>query len=167
MDSQLQLALGQIKSAREYLLSTIADIADEDWFRMPAGWSSHVAWQVGHLAMAQYGLCLYRQRGRAETDSQLMPSAFRKQFSRGSQPEPDPAKNPSPAAIRETLNRIYEQVLVEVPTLTAAQLAEPVDMPYAATPTKLGALLFAAHHEMLHAGQLGVLRRMLGKDPLR
>lgn len=167
MIPQVELALAQIQSARDYLVALIADLPDEDWFRQPEGWSSHVAWQVGHVAMAEYGLALFRQRGRAEVDLDLMPGSFRKQFSRGSKPEPDPAKNPTPAAIRATLDRVHRQVLAEAPTFTAEQLAEPVDMPYAATPTKYGALLFCAHHEMLHAGQLGVLRRLLGREPLR
>ena len=32
---------------------------------------------------------------------------------------------------------------------------------------QLGSLLMASHHEMLHAGQLGLLRRMLGNQPIR
>jgi signal peptidase I len=44
---------------------------------------------------------------------------------------------------------------------------EPVDEPYAAFATKLGALLFCPAHEMLHAGQIGLLRRLLDKPPLR
>lgn len=47
------------------------------------------------------------------------------------------------------------------------QLNEPVDDPYAAYPTKLGCLIFCAHHEMLHAGQIGMLRRLLGLAPIR
>lgn len=167
MPSELELALAQIQSARDYMLSLLADIPDDDWFRMPSGWNSHLAWQVGHLAMAEYGLALYRQRGRAEADLQLMPSSFRKQFSRGSRPELDPAKQPTPADIRATLERVHAQVLTEAPTYSAEQLAQPIDMPYAGTPTRLGALLFCAHHEMLHAGQIGVLRRLLGREPLR
>ena len=45
--------------------------------------------------------------------------------------------------------------------------AEPVEMPYAVHANKLGCLLFCSHHEMLHAGQLGLLRRLLGKEPIR
>jgi len=167
MAPQVELALAQIQSARDYMLGMIADVPDDDWFHMPAGWPSHLAWQVGHLAMAEYGLALYRQRGRAEVDLQLMPSTFRKQFSRGTRPEPDPAKTPSPADIRATLQRVHEQVLAEAPTFTAEKLAEPIDMPYAGSATRYGALLFCAHHEMLHAGQIGVLRRLLGKEPIR
>jgi hypothetical protein len=50
---------------------------------------------------------------------------------------------------------------------TEAHLAEPLDEPYAVYPTKLGAIVFCAHHEMLHAGQIGLLRRLLGKPPIR
>ena len=98
-----ELAVAQIVSARQYLEALLADIDDDLWFSMPAGCATHVAWQVGHLAMAEYGLCLFRQRGREPADLELMPGSFRKQFQRGSQPDPDPAANPAPAEIREVL----------------------------------------------------------------
>ncbi|MGI8980495.1 MAG: DinB family protein [Pirellulaceae bacterium] len=161
------LALKQIEFARSYTLTMLADIVSDDWFVMPPGCSTHVAWQIGHLAMAEYGLCLFRLRGRAEIDTTLMTSAFRKTFSRGTIPEPHPTKNPSPAEIRNVFDRVHAQVLLELPTFTPEQLAEPVDMPYAAYATKLGSLLFCSHHEMLHCGQLGLLRRLLGKQPVR
>src|SRR6476619_2482315 len=92
----LQLAIEQIKFARGYTLTLLADISGEDWFRVPAGVPTHLAWQVGHLAMAEYGLCLFRQRGRKSEDLELMPSKFRKQFSRGSIPDPEAANHASP-----------------------------------------------------------------------
>ena len=163
----LELAIKQLEFARSYTLSLLADIPPGEWFIMPPGCATHVAWQVGHLAMAEYGLCLYRQRGRAEVDTTLMTSAFRKAFSRGSIPEPEPAKNHSPAEIRGVFDNVHAQVLLEAPSFTAESLAEPVDMPYAAYATKLGSLLFCSHHEMIHCGQLGLLRRLLGKQPVR
>ena len=96
-----------------------------------------------------------------------MSSKFRKQFSRGSTPNPDPAANPSPDEILETLNRIHDRMLDEVPRLTDDQLDTPVDQPYAVYATQLGALYFCAQHEMLHAGQIGLLRRLMGKSPVR
>jgi len=62
---------------------------------------------------------------------------------------------------------VHAQVLSEAAGFTAEQLKEPVDLPYAGEPTKLGALLFCSHHETLHAGQLGLMRRLLGKTPIR
>lgn len=163
----LQLAVEQIKFARAYTLSLLADVDDAEWFRVPAGGTTHIGWQIGHLAMAEYGLCLFRQRGRTPEDLELMPSKFRKQFSRGSTPDLDPANNPSPTELRNTFDRIHRQCLREMNTFPAEQLNEPIDMPYAAYPNKLGALLFCSHHEMLHAGQIGLLRRLLGKSPIR
>jgi hypothetical protein len=163
----LQLAVSQIEFARTYTLSIVEAIDEGLWFTMPPGCPTHVAWQVGHLAMAEYGLCLYRLRGRQPIDLELMTSGFRKLFSRGTVPEVDEAKYPPPAEIRATLDRVHAQVLQEAAAFTAEQLAEPIDMPYAVHANKLGCLLFCSHHEMLHAGQLGLLRRLLGKEPIR
>src|SRR5262249_48407386 len=134
---------------------------------MPAGCPTHVAWQVGHLAMAEYGLGLFRQRGRAEIDAELMSSSFRKQFSRGSVPEADASKYPSAAEIRSVFDRVHAQVLKEAPSFTPEKLKEPVEPTFAVEQTKLDALLLCSHHEMIHAGQLGLLRRLLGKNPVR
>jgi len=163
----LQLAIQQIEFARGYTLSVLNEIDEGAWFAMPPGCPTHVAWQVGHLAMAEYGLCLYRLRGRQEVDLTLMTSGFRKLFSRGTTPEADAGKYPPHAEIRATLDRVHAQVLKEAAGFTEAELAEPVDMPYAVHANKLGGLLFCSHHEMLHAGQLGLLRRLLGKQPIR
>ncbi len=163
----LQLALQQLEFARAYTHSILNEIDETLWFTMPPGCPTHVAWQVGHLAMAEYGLCLFRMRGRQPIDLELMTGSFRKQFSRGSVPLSDVTKCPPAAEIRATLDRVHAQVLVESAAFTAEQLHEPVDMPYAVEATKLGGLLFCSHHEMLHAGQLGLLRRLLGKQPIR
>lgn len=163
----VELAIQQIEFARGYMLTILEGINDADWFAMPAGCPSHLAWQIGHLAMAEYGLCLFRVRGRAEADLQLMSSSFRKLFSRGSEPQADAAKYPSIEEIRATLDRVHAQVLLEAPHFTPEQLAEPVEMPYAVHANKLGGLIFCSHHEMLHAGQIGLIRRLLGKPPLR
>ena len=165
--SRLELAIGQIRFSREYTQSLIADLEPSDWFRQPTEGVSHLAWQVGHLAMAQYGLCLFRMRGRADVDQSLMSSGFRKQFSKGTTPDPDPSKNPSPENICSVFNRVYEQAMLELPTFNDLVLDEVVDMPYAAIATKFGGLLFCSHHEKLHAGQIGFLRRLLGKAPVR
>ena len=165
--TRLDMAVAQIQFAREYTLSLLNDIPQEEWFLQPANGVSHIAWQVGHLAMAQYGLCLFRMRGRQPVDTELMSSSFRKKFSKGTTPDPDPAANPAPEEIRAVLDRVYEQAMRELPQFNEQQLDEPLEAPFAAFPTKLGGLLFCSHHEMLHAGQIGLLRRLLGKPPVR
>jgi hypothetical protein len=163
----LALAIQQIQFARDYTRRLLAETDEGDWYRQPAGCPTHLAWQVGHLAMAEYGLCLFRQRGRQDIDREIMPSEFRKAFSRGSLPKFDSTKYQSTAEIRATFNRVHAQVLLEAPTFSVDQLQEPVEAPFAVEATKLGSLYFCSHHEMLHAGQIGLLRRFLGKEPVR
>ncbi len=163
----LQLAIDQIRFARDYTLTLIDETPAELWFEIPSGAPGHIAWQVGHLAMAQYGLCLFRIRGRSEDDPDLMPSTFRKKYSRGTTPNPDPAGNPSVAGIREVFDRVYQQAMQEMPGYSADVLQEPVELPYTAYPNKLGCLLFCSHHEQIHAGQIGLIRRHLGLPPVR
>ena len=48
------LARRQIEFARRYTLILLQDLDDADWFRQPSEGVTHIAWQVAHLAMAEY-----------------------------------------------------------------------------------------------------------------
>ena len=162
-------ALAQVQWMRQYTQKLIETVPHDLWYTMPPGTTTHVAWQVGHLAVSQYGLMLFRQRGRVEADIELMPGWLRKNFGRGSQPataNPN-VKQPTPETLLEHFNAIHAQACAEVSRLPYATLIEPSDMPYAAYPIKLGALLFSPLHESIHAGQIGILRRLHGLEPLR
>jgi hypothetical protein len=166
LSERLQLVLRRIEFSRRYTLLLLEDLTDEDWFWMPDAYPTHIAWQLGHIAMSHYGLTLFRQRGRAEIDSSLMSGKFRKLFMKGTTPKQDAENYPAPHEILEVLERVRQQTITELATFEN-HLDEPVDAPHAAFATKYGSLLFVADHEMLHAGQIGMLRRLMGKAPLR
>jgi hypothetical protein len=164
--SRLQLAIEQIVFARKYTLGLLDQMPTAEWFRQPPGGVSHVAWQAGHLAFAEYRLALWRIRGTHAQDEGLLSQEFVRLFGANSVPDADPAKYPTQREIQATLDRVHEQVLRELPGLDEAALDEPVPHPHPYAKTKLLALLWCAHHEMLHAGQIGLLRRQLGHPPL-
>jgi hypothetical protein len=159
--------VGQMRFAREYTLNLLSSVPDPLWNVIPNGGTSHIAWQVGHLAVSQYGLMLFRQRGRAEGDLELMPGWLRKKFGRGTKPPTDPADIPSKDELLATLERIHHASMSVVPTLSPELLAEATEMPFAVYPMKLGALLFCPLHESIHSGQIGLLRRLHGLEPVR
>ena len=159
--------LGQVDFARRYTLDLLENIPESLWPVVPPGATSHIAWQVGHLAVSQYGLMLFRQRGRAEGDLDLMPGWLRKRFGRGSVPPTDLSEIPSKASLLECLEKIHNASMAALPGFSVEQLLEPTEMPYAVHPIKLGALLFCPLHESIHAGQIGLLRRMHGLAPVR
>ncbi len=161
----LEDALQQIDFARRYSSTLIADIDDDDWFCIPSGNVSHVAWQVGHLAMAEYMLALFRLRGKQDEDTEFISKSFIRTFLKGTTPTSDASAYPSPTEIRSTYDGVHRQVLSELSDYSLDELDETVVEPYAVYPNRLGSLLFCAAHEMLHAGQIGVLRRQLGNEP--
>lgn len=172
-------ALGQIDWARRYTLELLAATPRELWFERPiisdtqTGQSigplpTHIAWQVGHLAVSQYGLLMFRIHGRRDEDLDLIPSRFRKAYARGSDPTVAASGQCSADELFERLETVHRRA---IEGLTQAfdtnVLLEPVDMPYAVYPIKLGAILFCPLHEQIHSGQIGLIRRTLGLSPVR
>ena len=165
--TRLEIAQKNIEWARAYTLELVEGLSESEWFWTPNPAVTHIAWQVGHLAFSQYGLVLFRQRGRSPVDIELMSHRFRKAFGKGSTPSPDRGVYPTSQAILEIMENIHNQCLKELPTFNDFELDEPIDPPYSGFATRYGALLMAANHEMLHAGQIGLLRRLMGKHPIR
>src|SRR5581483_2766274 len=71
--SRIRDALEQIDFARRYTRERIASVPLSEWFTIPPGGVSNIAWQVGHITMAEYRLCLERLRPRTAADAELMP----------------------------------------------------------------------------------------------
>mgnify|MGYP001827139374 CR=1 FL=1 len=163
----LQGALGQIQFARQYTLELLDATPIDHWFEIPAGHRTNVAWQIGHITVSQYGLLMFRIRGRKPDDLTLIPGKFRKAYGRGSTPSLDRSIQPTADQLRERMSDVFRLAMSELAEVSTDVLLEPVDRPYAALPIKLGAILFCPLHEHIHAGQIGVLRRALGLDPIR
>src|SRR5271157_4616314 len=81
--SRLDLIIEQLGIARLQTESLLDGITPEDWFQQPTEGVTHVAWQVGHLASAEYHLLMERRRGRRPEDEELIPARFRSLFQRG------------------------------------------------------------------------------------
>ncbi len=167
ISERLEIAWRRLEFNRNYMLAMVEELTDDDWYWTPDSYPTCIAWQVGHIAMAEYGLALFRQRGRESVDSELMSSPFRKQFMKGSTPHANRESFPERSEIMAVLDRVHRQVRIELPTFDGPALDEQAEPPHTAFATRYGALLFAADHEMIHAGQIGMLRRLMGKEPLR
>jgi hypothetical protein len=167
MTPRLEFALGQIEAARRYTNDLLSHISEADWFRMPDAGVTHIGWQYGHLAIAQYRLALVRLRGQRPDDAEFIPPEFLALFGKGSTPTPGGAGGLSPADIRRTFDAVYARVMRELPELPDAVLDEPSEPAHPMIQNKLGALAWCAQHEFLHAGQIGLLRRLLGHASLR
>ncbi len=163
----LRGAIGQIQFARQYTLELLAATPRERWFEIPLGLPTNIAWQVGHLTVSQYGLLMFRLRGRKPEDLSLIPGKFRKQYSRQSTPSCDQETQPTADQLAERMAQVHQLAIAELLSVDPKVLLEPIDQPFAVYPIKLGAILFCPLHEQIHAGQIGLIRRALHLEPLR
>ena len=70
--SRLEMVIGRIEAARGYTEKLLEQIPAADWFRQPPCGVTHVAWQVGHLAIAEFALANLRIRGSKPDDGKLI-----------------------------------------------------------------------------------------------
>jgi DinB superfamily len=153
--------------ARNYTVALLDTIPQSDWFKMPPGCPSHVAWQVGHLAIAEARLVLERTCGRNYIEEGLLPAEYLTWFGRLSAADTDPAHGPSPTEIRDAFDQVHSAAMDAIPKLTDNELDDiSPGVPHRFCKTKAEFLRWVAHHEMLHTGHIGLIRRMLGQSPM-
>jgi hypothetical protein len=163
----MQVAVERVEFARRYTQQFLGGLTPDEWFWQPSELTTHIAWQVAHLSVAQYNLCLRRVRGRIDADQAFMPEAFFDRFKVGSQPAIGAAANPPLEEIRRVFDSVHRQSLCELAERTDEELDVPTDPPHPAFQTKLGGVEYCPSHEFVHAGQIALLRRLMGKAPLR
>jgi len=162
---RLHEALEQIEFTRRYTLQRIETVPLSEWFTIPPGGVTNLAWQVGHITMAEYRLCLERLRPRTPADTDLISDELLKMFARDSVPM-SAVDYPPAAEIRAACDRVHARVLEELPGYPDADLDLPPTRPHPLFTTRIAGLRYAPLHEMIHCGQIALIRRMLGQKPL-
>ncbi len=163
--SRINIAIEQITFARNYTKRFLAQTPTDKWFDMPAG-VTHIVWQIGHLAMAEYRLGMVRLRGEKPDDANLISQEFLNAFGKGSFPTDDRGFYPSLQEIQITFDRVHERLLEELSDLPESDMDSEILAPHPLVKTKWESLMWCANHEMIHAGQIALLRRQLGMEPL-
>jgi DinB superfamily len=164
--SRLQIIVDQLTAARRYTELVLGQCDPANWFRFPKEGVTHIGWQVGHLAVAEYRLVLWRIRGERAGDAELIPNQFRSRYGKGSIPDPSPDKNDTAEEIRAVFDKVHKTVMNELAVFPESELDAPAQEPHPMFTTKGGGMLWCVRHEMLHTGQVGLLRRLLGAGPI-
>ena len=164
--SRLAYALDQLRQTRDYTNRVLDHTDPARWFEMPPGGTTHIGWQVGHLTVSQVGHLLVGVCGRTPHDG-LIPEPYFGWFGKGSSPVADAAAYPAVGALRRAFDQVFEQATSALSQIDEARLDEPPYQPHWAMRTRLDAVWWNIRHEMLHAGQIGLCRRLLGEPPYR
>lgn len=153
------------KKARSYVLRLTQDIPEEKWTLIPENNYSNLIWQYGHILASEYRLALLRVRGNSVGDSAFIPADFISTFAKGSQP--DSLIQYKVKDLIRIGGQLAEAIEKESSGWDEKYLSEKADGdPHPMFSTKMEALEYAALHDFLHCGQIGIIRRQLGFSSL-
>ena len=141
----------------QFLDSVTTDFSDADWLAPPGTkGGNHAHWILGHLAVSRRALL----RGVGKP---VPPEPWEKAFGRGSQPVAG-KDGPSPAALRQDFLASGALLHDHLASLSPEEAAAPYGRKLPdGSESVSGAAHFLFLHECYHIGQLGLLRRILGK----
>jgi hypothetical protein len=159
----VQGAIGYaLNSTQQMLGMYIQDLSDADLLVRPAPNANHIAWQLGHLILAESGMGSSQLPGATYPE---LPAGFKEQHSK------DVCTKDTGFATKaeylDLFNKVRHATLAAAAKLSEADLDKPTTGRVAQMAPTLGAmLLLNANHVMMHAGQFSVVRRKLGKPVL-
>ncbi len=155
-------AIAQSITNAEKLISRFAeDLSAQEYLHRPAPAANCVAWLLGHLTLSNRSA----MKRLGVTNLPPLPDNFEQRFGRG-----DAA--PAASDFGDTTQLLplsrasFEQLAAAVRSADAALLHLPLDQPHPMFDTIGGAMNFMAIHAAMHAGQMSIIRRSLGRPPV-
>lgn len=159
---ELEVGLGSLSFARHMLLRFLDGTPEDLWFHIAVPGGNHAAWIAGHVAWEDDD-CL---KALIEGRGSKLPRPWHDRFAQGSQPMPDSHAYLDIAEIRANLTTLREE-LIGFFAASAERLTDLVPEEVHGFAKDLSALMPAiACHEMLHVGQLTVIRKSLKLKPV-
>ncbi|MFQ5570638.1 MAG: DinB family protein [Rhodothermales bacterium] len=139
--------------------NVLEGISDADADEQARETVNNIKWLAGHLTSTRYSM---KQIGQLEEDD-----PYSELFSHGHGLRDD-VEYPSIKAIKTHWNAISERISTGMARLPEAVLAGPAPAKVPIDDGTMGGMLaFLMHHEAYHIGQMGILRRYLGKEAMK
>ena len=141
------------------MLNALDGVDDELALKRPNDTTNHIAFLVLHALDARYYLA--RELGED------IENPF-KDLLEGKKGVEDIEDYPSLDAVREALRDVSDKLAARLETITPEDLESKAgySFPIEGGETVLGALNFLVHHDTYHLGQISLLRRYFGLEPM-
>ncbi len=158
-----QRLLRQLDSVRGTSEKTLAAFkTPEDWTRQAVPGTNHALWFAGHMATADNYFISQVAPGREKEFD-----GWDKHFGMGSKPTSDPDDYPPVAEVLDAMRERRDVLLGLLRGRTEAELNGPPAAGASDFLPDLGSVFeIATWHEAMHLGQVTVIRRSLGNQPL-
>jgi hypothetical protein len=142
----------------------VSDLSDADLLVRPVPGANHIAWQLGHLIIAEGFLVRSELPDTVYPD---LPAGFAEQYGKETSTLDTPSAFKTKAEYLDLYKKMRAATLAAVDKLTDADLDKPCTGQMAKyTPKLVNLLLLVANHMTMHTGQFTVVRRKLSKPVL-
>jgi uncharacterized damage-inducible protein DinB len=156
MDQAIAHVLGLMDIVDNLYAKALHGLDPAELTRTPSENSNPMVWMAGHLAQSRVRL------GRLLGVEQEVP--WPSLFQRGS-PAPESERYPALADIRREWDTAGAALRTRLRSMNDAELYGELQVKIPSTDGTLrGAIVFALFHEGYHVGQMGYVRRTLGKE---
>ncbi len=159
---ELETGIGSLRFSRRLARAFLDGIPPEHWLHAPVPGGNHAAWIAGHLAWEDDDILatLVEHRGSK------LDRTWHERFAQGSTPTANPGDYPDRAELLAALDTFRDELIAYF-TASADRLADPLPESIHAYARDRAALMPAlACHEMVHVGQLTVIRKSLRLPPV-
>jgi len=153
-----------LQSTHHLVTWFLGDLQDADLLVRPVPEANHIAWQMGHLIVAEGGLA---RQALPNARYPELPAGFAGQHGKDTQFADPPAGFATRAEYIDLFGKARQATNDALGKLSDADLDRPTEGPMAKFAPTVGALLLlVSNHSLMHAGQFSVVRRKLGKPVL-
>ena len=145
----LQAAADTLIRTRGMMAKGLKDLTAEQWLAQPDGFANNIAWNVGHLVLAQQGLCYSLLGVAAPLGAEAM-QAMRPLYGGGSSPA-DWTETPDTDELLRLLVELPQRLTEDIAAgkFDEYVMPEPVEGQFPPAQSVMHGLLFNQFHEDL------------------
>jgi uncharacterized damage-inducible protein DinB len=157
---EIEILRNQARTTERVIQMNVDGITHEESLIRPEPAGNCVNWVVGHLA------CVYNNVLPLLGQNAVVQKSILNRYERGAAPLEDEKEAVSLAELLETITEAVKRFETGLSELTVEQLDAPSPFSPTNNPneTVRSLLSTVSFHQAYHAGQLGVLRRVVGKS---
>ena len=150
-----------LSSSQRLLHRYIDDLSPQEFLHRPAPKANCTAWLIGHLTLSDRRALMFA----GEKDLPPLPDGYEKRFSRD-EGSPQAGEFGDISILMPLFDRHHNQLIEAMKRAPAELLDRPLEksLPFAKTVAEF--VSFMSLHGAMHAGQITIIRRSLGRPPV-
>ncbi|MEM7345711.1 MAG: DinB family protein [Chloroflexota bacterium] len=157
----LKAAADMLITTRQRMHETLKDLSEEQWFAQPDGFANNIAWNVGHLVLAQQGL-IYRRLG---VEGHL-PDGLAEMYRPGTSPA-DWTSQPDTDELLKLFVELPQKMAKDIDAGKFDNYVKPEsqgDNPFPPPESAAHAMIGNQFHEGIHTGNINDLLGIINRD---